>query len=61
MNELVQSHPDYSVDSVTRHLYRYYYSFTRLPEIIRLSEKMVRQSWLKLVGVFWSDCDNIGP
>jgi len=46
-------------ESVSEYIFRWFNSYSRLPEIIELHSKADTAIWLKVLGDNWSVCDNI--
>jgi hypothetical protein len=53
--------PTLSFDDAAALLLRGCDSYSRLPQLLELADRMERHEWLQLLGSVWSSCDNIGP
>jgi hypothetical protein len=52
--------PALSFNDATALLLRWCDSYSRLPQLLEMADRMERHEWLLLLGRLWSSCDNIG-
>jgi hypothetical protein len=48
-----------TIKEANHHLYRFHDSYSRLPALLDLADKMRYRSWLRVLGLHWSGFDNV--